>query len=181
MHTYEVKVNADHLLLVLAGRRREFVQFIRRRADPSTDAEDLVQQALLKASRKLGQVQDPDHVVAWFYTVLRRVLADERARASLRQLKMRQFADALNPSPPDPMEACGCSLNLVERMPTEYAEILRRVDIGGEDLATASQSLGITVNNATVRLHRARKALRAKLATVCGTTSARECLSCDCP
>jgi hypothetical protein len=38
----------------------------------------------------------------------------------------------------------------------------------------------VTTNNAMVRLHRARRALRSLLQEHCGTTSLRACLSCVC-
>jgi RNA polymerase sigma-70 factor (ECF subfamily) len=63
---------------------------------------------------------------------------------------------------------------------SDYAEILRRVDLGDERLADVAAGLGITVNNATVRLHRARKALRDQLRAFCGTDSARACADCGC-
>lgn len=63
---------------------------------------------------------------------------------------------------------------------SENAEMLRRVDIEEKPLPGVAEALGITVNNATVRLHRARKALREQLQAFCGTDSMRACLDCAC-
>jgi RNA polymerase sigma-70 factor (ECF subfamily) len=75
---------------------------------------------------------------------------------------------------------CSCSLKILDRLPTPYTEILRRVDVEETSLSDVAALLGITVNNATVRLHRARKALRRQLSESCGTTSLRSCLHCGC-
>jgi RNA polymerase sigma-70 factor (ECF subfamily) len=40
--------------------------------------------------------------------------------------------------------------------------------------------LSITPNNAMVRLHRARTALKARLKEHCGTDNARSCTDCGC-
>ena len=72
------------------------------------------------------------------------------------------------------------SLGQLDRIRPEYADMLRRVDIDEERLPEVASSLGITVNNATVRLHRARKALRDQLRSFCGVDSLRACLDCSC-
>jgi RNA polymerase sigma-70 factor (ECF subfamily) len=168
------------LLRLLASRRLEFLAFLRRRVRAGMDPEDLLQQALLVATAKIGQLRDPELVGPWFYRIMRRALADHHAASSLRERK-RPVLEAENRDvPPETPVTCACSLGLVDSLPAQYADVLRRVDVAEEDLATVASSLGTTTNNATVRLHRARKALRRRLLAHCGTTSARSCLDCAC-
>jgi RNA polymerase sigma-70 factor (ECF subfamily) len=54
------------------------------------------------------------------------------------------------------------------------------VDIDEESLEDAARALATTPNNAKVRLHRARKTLRAALLSYCKTDSVRACQSCAC-
>jgi RNA polymerase sigma-70 factor (ECF subfamily) len=75
---------------------------------------------------------------------------------------------------------CWCVLAQAACLKPEYAEILRRVDIDGLAVTIVAGELGLSSNNAMVRLHRARKALRARMAEHCGTTSARSCSDCGC-
>lgn len=59
-----------------------------------------------------------------------------------------------------------------------HAELLRRVELQGEPVAGAAAALGITANNASVTLHRARAELRTKLVDFCGDC---QCLdNCEC-
>lgn len=60
------------------------------------------------------------------------------------------------------------------------AEIIRRVIVDGIPVTQVAPELGLTPNNAMVRLHRARTALRARLKEHCGTTSVRACSECGC-
>ena len=62
----------------------------------------------------------------------------------------------------------------------EYTEILRRVVLDGAPLPGVAAELGLTTNNASVRLHRARAALRKRMAEHCGTLRARSCTECGC-
>ena len=47
---------------------------------------------------------------------------------------------------------CACLGELIPRLKPEYAELLARVELGGESLQAAAKSLAITPNNASVRL-----------------------------
>ncbi len=57
---------------------------------------------------------------------------------------------------PEEVATCACSLGLLERVRPEHAAVLRRVDLDEEPIAEVARVLGVTTNNATVRLHRAR-------------------------
>ena len=168
------------LLVKLAGRRDEFLAFLRSRTRSGSDIEDLLQQALLLATQKVSQLREPDLLVPWFYQILRRTLADHHTRWALREDRLRGLEAEVNAATPEEAVACACSLGLLQALPPRYAEVLRRVDVEDEPVASVADSLGTTVNNITVRLHRARKTLRGRLLSFCGTTSSRGCLDCRC-
>ncbi|NIN65241.1 MAG: RNA polymerase subunit sigma-70, partial [Anaerolineae bacterium] len=62
----------------------------------------------------------------------------------------------------------------------EYREIILRVELQDEPLQHVASELGITPNNASVRLHRARRALREALQATCGACTEHGCLDCTC-
>jgi len=75
---------------------------------------------------------------------------------------------------------CTCVGGVIDTLKPEYKELLRRVDLEGASAAEAARATGITANNAGVRLHRARAALRDKLKAVCGACARHGCLDCRC-
>lgn len=166
----------------LFSKRATFLSFLRRRVRSSADADDLFQQALVKAAAHAGDLQDPAQTLAWFYSILRRTLADHVRGGAAHEAKLAAFAEAAEDAEPSPVEVamCACSLGQLERLRPEYADILRHVDIEEQPLSEAAVALGITPNNAGVRLHRARKALREELQAFCGVESMRACLDCGC-
>lgn len=168
------------LLRTLADEREAFLAFVKRRVRSGADAEDLLQQAMLKATEHARDVREPEHARAWFYRILRRVLADHHARWALRESKLALLAADLETATEEELASCACSLGQLDGLRAEYADILRRVDIEDEPLPEVAKVLGITVNNATVRLHRARKALRDLVKTYCGVDTMRACLDCTC-
>lgn len=168
---------------MLARRRDAFLSFVRRRVRSGADAEDLLQQALLKALERVGSLRAGDRLEAWFYRVLRNTIADhhaEGARRESREERLELHAEGAEAPPAEAPAVCGCSLGVLETIRPDYAAILRRVDLDGDKLEDTARALHIAPNNAKVRLHRARKSMRSALLSFCGTDSARACLTCDC-
>ncbi len=168
------------LLLVLAKERTKFLDFVRYRVRSGADAEDLLQQALLQAAEKLGTLRDPDCIEAWFYRILRRTIADHHAKWALQRKRLDLLKIDAEEGTPEEVATCACSLGLLEQLRPEYRDVLFRADVEEEPLNEIATSIGVTANNATVRLHRARKALREKLLRFCGTDSTQACLDCGC-
>lgn len=134
----------------------------------------------MKAAEKLDTVRDGEHIEAWFYRVLRNTIADHHAEWARRESRLQLLTREASEAPPEEAAVCGCSLGVLDTLHTAYAEILRRVDIDEESLEDAARALATTPNNAKVRLHRARKTLRAALLSYCKTDSVRACQSCAC-
>jgi RNA polymerase sigma factor (sigma-70 family) len=170
----------DDLVVRLVARRGEFLDYLRRRVRSGADAEDLLQQALMRASGKVSQLRDPDLLFPWFYQVLRRTLADHHARWAKQEGHLDELSSEVEAATDEEAATCGCSLGLLPTLKPEYADILRRVDLDDMSIVSVAEAMGITANNATVRLHRARKALRQALVDLCGTTTARACGDCGC-
>ncbi len=68
----------------------------------------------------------------------------------------------------------------MDTLKPEYADAIRRVDLGGVAVGAFAAHAGLTPNNAAVRLHRARAALRRQLERCCGTCATHGCLDCVC-
>jgi RNA polymerase sigma factor (sigma-70 family) len=164
----------------LMADRATYLAFMRGRVRSGADAEDLLQQALMRATERASDLRDPERARAWFFQILRRTLADHHAQWAGRESKLELLAADIEEGTPEEVATCGCSLGQLDRLRPEYAELIRRVDLDDEPLAVAAAAIGITTNNATVRLHRARKALRDLLRKACGTDSIRSCLDCSC-
>ena len=70
--------------------------------------------------------------------------------------------------------------SLLPTLKPEYAAMIERVDLKEQPLSGVAEALGITANNAAVRLHRARIALKRQLERSCGTCATHGCLDCRC-
>ena len=175
-------MDARALIGALTGERERFVRLARLRVGTPADAEDVVQRAFVRAAEQAGSLEDPARARAWFYRILRHAIADHH-RARRHDPVGR--ADAIDPADLEAPAAasrtpCGCSLRLLAELRPAYAEVIRHVDLDGEEPEAVARALGITTGNLHVRLHRARTSLRDDVMHYCGVASHRSCLDCAC-
>lgn len=160
--------------------RARYLRFVRARVVSQADAEDVLQRALLRAVSRASTQEDERRAEAWFFQIVRRAIVDHhRTRARERARESDTDVDA-EAAPEPRAESCRCGDELMRELAPSHAEMLRRVDADGEPAEDVAQSLDITVGNAYVRLHRARRSLRAQVARRCGVHTFREALACPC-
>lgn len=165
-----------------------FRQFVRRRVGEEALVDDIIQQSLAQAVAHAHTVHNQESVLAWFYRILRYAVADYyRAQgAEVRRLQAfleeSTISDSLQEPPLDEVRttACECIHRLLPSLRGNYAELIKRLDLDGESPEQVAKELEISRNNLTVRLHRARQALRAALEDACGMCSKHGCLNCTC-
>lgn len=172
-------------LQVLVDNHRRFLTFLERRVGSREAAEDILQDAFVRGLDRADTVRDEEAIIPWFYRLLRNAVVDyyRRRGAEERALaRAASFADEVEPGPDEALrnEVCACVSGLLETLKPEYARVIKRVDLEGTTVAAVARELGITANNAGVRLHRAHEALRRQLIQSCGTCVAHGCLDCDC-
>jgi DNA-directed RNA polymerase specialized sigma24 family protein len=176
----QAEATRTDVLAALAAKREQFFTFLRRRTTSDDEADDLLQQGFIRATRKISTLREVHLAEAWFYRILRRTIADQACDAARAQRAVEQSQVVVARGAAIDRPTCSCSLKLIETLPPQYAEILRRVDVVEESVEDVANSLATTSGNVIVRLHRARKALRERLLTSCGTKSSRQCIDCRC-
>ncbi|MBA3849871.1 MAG: RNA polymerase subunit sigma-70 [Opitutus sp.] len=179
--------DATQLARALHAHRNAFKAFLAARVGSEAEAEDILQNGLVKALRHGADVRDGEKAVAWFYQLLRNSLVDyyrSKGAAQRRDDTLGTLVAALEEDmvTAQTFEAkiCACLGGVVDTLKPPQAELLRRVDLNGESVQDAARALGLSANHASVTLHRARKDLKAKLEAFCGDCAEGACLDCDC-
>lgn len=169
-------------------RESEFHAFLQRRVPDSALAKDLLQQSFLRAVQQQHQVRNSDQIISWFYRILRNALVDYYRTRDSNNRKIEAFMHELIASEADKTPAfnelrptvCLCLEQLLPTLRPGYANLLDRIDLNGESVSSVAKDLGVTPNNLTVQLHRARQALRKSLEESCGICTKHGCLNCTC-
>jgi RNA polymerase sigma factor (sigma-70 family) len=170
-------------LQTLLNSHRLFLAFLESRVASKEDAEEILQAALIKAVQHEDSLNQ-ETVVAWFYRVLKNALTDYYRSRDVEQRAMDQHRQVIAAKPQEFVElertVCECFKKLIPALKPEYGAILKMVDLGDVSVTDAAKSLGITSNNAIVRLHRARLALKKSLEATCKTCAIHGCYDCTC-
>lgn len=168
----------------LVEGRQQFLAFLEKRVQSKAAAEDILQAAFVRSLEKGGAVRDEESVVAWFYRVLRNGIIDYyRQRVSAERISEQLIAHLQDHQEPDELfkgEICRCVTALLENVKPEYRDAIQAIDLDDGSLADLATRAGITANNAAVRVHRAREALRKQVTTACGICATHGCIECDC-
>ena len=173
-------------LATLVDNRARFLAFLERRVGSRDVAEEILQQAYVRGMDRGGGLRDGESATAWFYRLLRNVLADHwrrgdaerRALANMTNMAHDPAAGAGDDALLDAI--CGCVTGLVGTLKPDLADIVQRVDLDGVALRAYAADAHITANNAAVRLHRARQALGRQLQRTCAAGTIAELRDCDC-
>lgn len=173
------------VLAVLVDNHQRFLAFLERRVGSREAAEDILQDAFVRGLERASTVRHSESIIPWFYRLLRNAIVDHYRSRGAEERAIAHAAGIADESEPGPDEAlrdevCACVLRLVNTLKPEYAAAIRRVDLEGATVADFGREMGITPNNAGVRLHRAHEALRRQLALSCGTCTRHGCLDCAC-
>ena len=168
----------------LVENHRYFLGFLERRVNDRAMAEDILQDAFVKALERGEDLREQTSSIAWFYRMLRNSVIDQYRRTGARNRALEGFAreieGAVEPPPEIREVICGCVSRLAATLKPEYAEAIRRIELEGSTVQDYAAEAGITSNNAAVRVFRAREALRKQVRTSCGTCAEHGCLDCRC-
>ncbi|HEX7632653.1 MAG TPA: sigma-70 family RNA polymerase sigma factor, partial [Lacunisphaera sp.] len=143
---------ANQLARTLNAQRTAFKAFLVARVGSEAEAEDILQNGLLKAVQRAGELQDDAKLSAWFYRLLRHAIVDHyrsngarrRRDHALGTLMASLGEDAVPPPPAWDAQICRCLGTVVDTLKPRQAELLRRVDLDGESVQIAATALGLT-------------------------------------
>src|SRR6266567_4296862 len=170
----------------LVEARLEFLTFLRRRLGSRDEAEEVLQRFSLRALEHASELRDVRTMRGWLGRILASTIVDHQRRVIRRrrqEVAMEQTDVENVAAEPDSAfdgAVCNCLYKLLPTLRPDYAEMIWRADLLGEPRDRIAASLGVTLNNVSVRLHRGRQALKKRLEEMCLTCPVHGFLDCRC-
>jgi RNA polymerase sigma-70 factor (ECF subfamily) len=142
---------------------RAIAAYLRARADQES-AVDALARTFEIAWRRLSDI--PENPRAWLFGVGRRVLADQRRSAGRHQALVARISETIASDAQDHaglFDARDAMLAALMELPAPQREALLLVAWDGLSQREAATVLGCSTSTVAVRVHRARKRLRAAI------------------
>jgi RNA polymerase sigma-70 factor (ECF subfamily) len=144
--------------------------------DPA-EAEDVLQEAMLRASRGYADLHAEEALTTWLYRVATHACVDHLRRRA-RRLPVETWTEldelvAYDDSLPsleqtiERQEMSSCVQRLLGRLPDQYRSVLILADLEGLTAPEIGELLGLTLTTVKIRIHRARTLLRKELEAGC--------------
>jgi RNA polymerase sigma-70 factor, ECF subfamily len=132
-------------------------RYVLRRADRSV-ADDVVAETFTTVWRRLDDVPE-EAVVPWCYGIARRTLANSRRGDRRRDAVVQRLAGEREPTPVERVDLDE-SLAMLDTDQRELLRLWAWEELAPREIAVV---LGVSANAVSIRLHRARAALREQL------------------
>ncbi len=135
-------------------------------------ADDLVQETFIKVDKNLATVKDMSKISSWIYRIAYNVCMDYLKNNQTRLFKQseelsNQQAGIEIEKNMEQHQMGQCVRGKVDQLPDNLRSVLLLFDLEGFSHTEISEVLGISRENAKIRLHRARKKLKEILEQEC--------------
>ena len=132
------------------------------------DAEDLLQDILLKTYQQLGSLKDASKLKSWLTSIARNTIIDFYRQRG-RQPDLQHEALWYEEDQQDLLAAMSdCVSPFVEALPADTAELIKAVDLQGMPQKALAEQQGLSYSGLKSRVQRGRKQLRQLFEGCCG-------------
>lgn len=165
--------------------RHTIIAFLTRRVG-AEDAEEVFQRFAVRTLESSESLRDIRTLRTWLSRILTSTLVDHMRQRGRRQRREQLASESELESvggfsdPEGTETVCACLYKVLPTLRPAYAAVVWRVDLLGEPRERTAASLGTTLGNVNVRLHRGRLALRQRLEEMCLTCPVHGFLDCQC-
>jgi RNA polymerase sigma-70 factor (ECF subfamily) len=169
---------------LLGEHQAQVFRFGKKMCRNDEDAADVLQETLLAAARTLPDFRGASSVSTWLYTIARSFCIKKRraskfAPAAIESLEQEADRGAAVADPERSPEEAAAGRQLqaaldtaIDSLEPMYREVLVLRDVEGLPAADVAEALGLSVDAVKSRLHRARMAVRERVAPALGLDAA---------
>ena len=137
-------------------------------------ADDLTQETFIRVRKNLDTLKDVSKLGSWIFRIAHNLCQDHfrsLKRTSWNECRLDEakdvFKEAIVQKRLEQSEMSSCVQDVVKLLPESFQNIIRLFDMAELSHREIAEILDTTVENVKVRLHRARKELRALLEKKC--------------
>ena len=163
--------------LLFAKHRERLSRYVRSIVHAPGEAEDVLQETLLRAHRAFGDLREAEAGATWLFRIATRACLDHlRQRRRQPVIDGGADPDAVEEGEDDPVtlqatieqrEMSECVQRFLIALPDEYRSVILLTEIEGLTGPEIAALLGVPLTTVKMRLHRARRMLQEELEAGC--------------
>jgi len=145
--------------------------YLVRMTGNTADADDLLQEALIRMARELPRLRSPGAAKGWAYRVATNVAIDFLRKK--KKVRFEEFDDESTPVDGGELDGLvvdemnDCIRGVIDRLPPDYRAAIVLSNLQGLSVAETASVMGTSVGAAKVRIHRAKARLKEALNREC--------------
>ncbi len=145
--------------------QRPIYNYLLRMTQNHAEAEDLTQETFVRVHRSLSSFRGEASLSTWLYRIATNASLDHFRRRATRQAKAALSLEETQVAAQSEMS--DCVQGFIWRLPPAYRTVLVLHDLQGLKNREIADVLDCSLHTVKIRLHRARKKLRATLDAGC--------------
>ncbi|MFD2167158.1 RNA polymerase sigma factor SigZ [Thalassotalea euphylliae] len=144
---------------IWADYKTNLQAFLHAKISNHGDVEELLQDILLKTHLNLPHLQDKENVKAWLFKIANNAVIDfYRKTGKVEAIELVDVID--EPEYSIQSDLIKCIDPFLSAMPTDEADLIRKIDLEGESQKSAAAKLGISYSTYKSRLQKSRAELK---------------------
>jgi RNA polymerase sigma-70 factor, ECF subfamily len=161
----------------LGLHRARIGHYVRSLVRDGGEAEDVLQEVMLRAHRSIGELRDEEALSSWLFRIATHACLDHLRR----RVRRPSIAEGADPDAveapaeaPDGLQATleqremsECVQRFLVALPDDYRAVILLTELEGLTGPEISSLLGIPLTTVKMRLHRARRLLQEELEAGC--------------
>ncbi|MEQ9105475.1 MAG: sigma-70 family RNA polymerase sigma factor [Rhodothermales bacterium] len=154
----------------LDALRTRLLDYVQSRVRTSDDAEDVVQDILVRVWQRQDTLKSEDRILPWLYAIARNAVTDYWRRSKPdRTVPLNDETDLSGESLDMSAYAAlsNCLLPFLEDLPEDWRMAVEMTEFQGLTQAEMGERLGLSVSGAKSRVQRARSRLKDDLLSCC--------------
>lgn len=149
----------------------QLTAYLRRMTGNAADADDLLQETMLRIARGLPSFDGRASVKNWAYRIATNVAIDFLRKSGRAELEELSEADAVEEADDEDRlvldEMNSCVREVIDGLPPDFAAALVLFNLQGKSIAETAEILDISRSLAKVRIHRGKAKLKEALGRSC--------------
>lgn len=145
-------------------------KYIIKRVPNQTDADDILQEVLMKIYQSISDLKDENKLHPWIYTISRHAITDyyRRRDKPIEIIELPEdLGEELEKDKNSNLEIAACLKVMIESLPEKYKQAIVLTEFENLPQKELSERMGLSISGAKSRVQRARGKLKEMLLGCC--------------